>query len=690
MTTLRTPRVRLRIRRWFVPILAVLLAWALRTCYLDQVPPGWRDDELINIHALTGEVMQGRCPLYFTGASGHEPLYHCLHAGVHAVLGFNVLSGHVLSATLGTLSVVLTWTLTARMFGRVAAGVASLALATSFWSLMYSRIALRHISLLPPSLLAYYFLWRILDHSRPRLRAYVPLGVTLGVSLYTYFASRLLPVLFLAFLAYLLAFHRREFRRHWRGILLAVAVALVMFVPMAWVIGSNGSADARVSELAVPLRELRAGNLLPVLEGALTTLRMFEATGDPEWLYNLPGRPVFDWLGGGFMWAGLGLCLLRWRRPRHFFLVIWLFVGLLPAFISVPPASLSHTILAQPVVYILPAVLLAEVWRWLHGLAARPVFRRGLHVVLCLTVTGFLVTNAWRDLRAYFVEWPQRGMTRFLYRGDFRQIARYLDGHRELVDVAVGSSLMGPWDRLALDVDIQRDDVFVRLFDPERAMVWVGGAARPGVFLASSPRLASPLDALPETAGADRNHIGGSIALHSLPTVEEVESVMCGPENSVSAIEARFANGLELVSLCWVTDPPVRQRVGSMLITRWRVATPLELPPVAIVANPPPPGVYAGPRLAVFSHLLAADGAPIAVDDGLWVDPVTLRPGDQFIQVHRFGVAADAPEGSHALEIGLYDPKTGERLARVDGAADEADDRIVLPLGPPDRVGAGP
>ena len=690
MTTLRTPRVRLRIRRWFVPILAVLLAWALRTCYLDQVPPGWRDDELINIHALTGEVMQGRCPLYFTGASGHEPLYHCLHAGVHAVLGFNVLSGHVLSATLGTLSVVLTWTLTARMFGRVAAGVASLALATSFWSLMYSRIALRHISLLPPSLLAYYFLWRILDHSRPRLRAYVPLGVTLGVSLYTYFASRLLPVLFLAFLAYLLAFHRREFRRHWRGILLAVAVGMVMFVPMAWVIADNGGADARVSELAVPLRELRAGNLLPVLESALITLRMFEATGDPEWLYNLPDRPVFDWLGGGFMWAGLGLCLLRWRRPRHFFLVIWLFVGLLPAFISVPPASLSHTILAQPVAYILPAVLLAEVWRWLHGLAARPVFRRGLHVVLCLTVTGFLVTNAWRDLRAYFVEWPQRGMTRFLYRGDFRQIARYLDGHRELVDVAVGSSLMGPWDRLALDVDIQRDDVFVRLFDPERAMVWVGGDGPATMFITGYPDPGPTVDGLLDGVGHLMGRIGSSVSRFELVATNDLVSLACRPPAKPSTTNVRFANGLDLIGYCWESAPADVSDGEAVLIAVWRATHALDLPRMPVVANPPPPGVYSGPRLSVFAHLLAADETVLAIDDGLWVDPLTLRPGDMFIQVHRFGVAADAPEGSHALEIGLYDPKTGERLARVDGAADEADDRIVLPLGPPDRVGAGP
>jgi hypothetical protein len=133
-------------------------------------------------------------------------------------------------------------------------------------------------------------------------------------------------------------------------------------------------------------------------------------------------------------------------------------------------------------------------------------------------------------------------------------------------------------------------------------------------------------------------------------------------------VGVRFANGLELATVAWGE--------GGALVTEWTVAEHLDLPPVPVVANPPPPGVYSGPRLAVFAHVLAEDGAWVAGDDGLWVDPVTLGVGDRFVQVHRFALPEDAPPGPYILALGLYDPKTGERWQRVDGAGDA----VVVPV----------
>jgi hypothetical protein len=105
------------------------------------------------------------------------------------------------------------------------------------------------------------------------------------------------------------------------------------------------------------------------------------------------------------------------------------------------------------------------------------------------------------------------------------------------------------------------------------------------------------------------------------------------------------------------------------------VIEPLALPPQPIIANPPPPGVYAGPRLSVFAHVLAADGTLLKGDDGLWVDPWTLQPGDRFLQIHRFpGLEGAAPEPDHAA-IGLYDPKTGARWQ----IRESGEDRILIP-----------
>ncbi|RLC78233.1 MAG: hypothetical protein DRJ03_25560 [Chloroflexi bacterium] len=671
---------------WVFVVVLLLLAWGLRLCCLETVPPGWRDDELINIHALSGKLLAGRFPLYYTGASGHEPLYHHLHAGVHAVLGFNVLSGHLLSVAFGMLTVALTYTLTRRLFGsRAAAAITSLALATSFWSLMYSRTAIRHISLPPLALATFYLFWRAIfekpgfsvsegaSASPEATKTWFLAGLTMGLSLYTYPAARLLPVLLVLFFVYLALFHRDRFSHHWRSPLLALLVAAVLVAPMGIAIFQGRSetaaegigADARIAELAVPLRELQAGNPRPLLENVWETLGMFHATGDPEWLYNISGRPVFNLFGGALLWAGVALCLYHWRQPRYFFLLLWLGLGLLPAFVSTPPASLSHTILAQPVAYILPALALTTAYRWLKSRGWQVASGKWLLIIgRWSLIILFLAGNAARDLRDYFTIWPQQDMVRFLYRADYREAARYLDAHPDITDVAISSTLMGPWDLLALGVDIQRDDVTVRLFDSSRALIWVAEGASSLALLTTFPVPAAPIQDILKANTDPPEAIASHLKLYTLSPIPN-PSASAEQETRSPTSNVQFANGLKLTETRWLGN--------DILLTAWLVAAPLDLPPIPIVANPPPPDVYTGPRLAVFAHLLNADGALVAGDDGLWVDPLTLRPGDRFVQIHRL------TNGPYTLELGLYDPLTGERWSVLNAEGQPVADHILLP-----------
>ena len=84
---------------------------------------------------------------------------------------------------------------------------------------------------------------------------------------------------------------------------------------------------------------------------------------------------------------------------------------------------------------------------------------------------------------------------------------------------------------------------------------------------------------------------------------------------------------------------------------------------------------------SVFAHLLGSDGETLDVDDGLWVDPLTLQPGDSFLQVHRFSVPEDRLSAGSAVAVGLYDPKTGERWQITAGDHRTNEDLVVVPLG---------
>jgi hypothetical protein len=95
------------------------------------------------------------------------------------------------------------------------------------------------------------------------------------------------------------------------------------------------------------------------------------------------------------------------------------------------------------------------------------------------------------------------------------------------------------------------------------------------------------------------------------------------------------------------------------------VERPLTLPAERLISNPPPPGVYAGPRLSVFGQLVDDENNFLAGDDGLWVDIYSLHPGDAFLQQHR-PLLSEGQQPAAAL-LGLYDPMTGDRVLTEDG-----------------------
>jgi 4-amino-4-deoxy-L-arabinose transferase-like glycosyltransferase len=667
-------RLRIPLWEWGALVVILLVAWGTRVWMPSEVPPGWRDDELINIHVLSGQVLAGEPVVYFTGASGHEPLYHTLHAGIVALVGMNPLGGHLLSIASGLVTVPLAYVLARRLLGRSTALITVALLAASFWSLMYSRVALRHAMVLPPTLAASYFLWSDSTAARSSLRRPLLAGLLIAAALYTYTVSRFLPLILLLFCVYLSLFHRKLSGGWWRRVMVGLVLAAVLTAPL-WAAVSRGrseaasagiGADARIDELAIPLRELLAGNPRPFLETTWTTLGMFHAGGDPEWLYNLPGRPVFGPLGAVLFLAGLGICLWRWRRAESGFLLVWLAVGVSPAMVTYPPASFGHTILAQPATYMLLALPLGIGLPQLHSVL-KPLLPRNLPWMVCaLLLAGVGGTILVRDLRDYFIAWPGRDEVRFLYRGDYRDAARYLtDATAE--DVAVGSALMGPWDRLALLNDLERDGLRVRLFNPDRAVLFPAehGAL---ALITQHPR---PDPVVEDLLGAPVAMLGEELWVYELSPSRD----LLGTERL-----ADFENGLSLLDTVSWSAEAIGPGDEIQVALVWQVVNSLLLPEIPVVANPPPPGVYSGPRLAVFTHLMTAQGAFLAGDDGLWVDPTTLLPGDLFLQLHRFSLPNGAEPGPYVLEVGLYDPLTGDRWSAMDLGGVAEVDRYSLPV----------
>ena len=118
-----------------------------------------------------------------------------------------------------------------------------------------------------------------------------------------------MPLILLAYCGYLAIFVRSLAKRHWRGWLLWLGATAVLSLPLILTLQQQPTSEARVAELALPLTEARAGNFQPLWQYTYTTLGMFHTTGDNEWLYNIPDRPVFGPISALIFWLGILLAL---------------------------------------------------------------------------------------------------------------------------------------------------------------------------------------------------------------------------------------------------------------------------------------------------------------------------------------------------------------------------------------------
>jgi 4-amino-4-deoxy-L-arabinose transferase-like glycosyltransferase len=701
----RSPPTDYRLPLEKIAITAItLLAFALRVWQLDVVPAGWRDDELINVLVISQKVLDGNWQFYYADASGNEAFYHALNAVMFGLFGANFLGIRLLSAFWGVTAVPLTWLLGRKLFGSWVGLLAAAALAISFWSLMYSRFGLRQIVTPTLMLLAFYFFWRGLTDGRWQVAGgkWLPLtayrlpftdfvlaGFWTALGFYVYFAGRGVPLILLGFCVAMVLVARPLLRQQWRGIVLMFVVTAVLALPLFITLQQQPAAEARVSELAAPLIKARQGDFTLVQKHLLTTLSMFHADGDDEWLYNIPHRAIFGPMGALFLWAGVVIAayyalVLLWHSLarqtndelgiRNYelpltahrspitdyglpttFLLIWWFVGLSPGFISIPPASLGHTILAQPATFMLMALPVQVVSNW--AIKRKPMSQLPNYQLPALLSVLLLVSIAIRDIPDYFVNWPQRGMVRFLYHTDYFELADYLNQHpSEVADFAVPGLLAGPWARLALEIELNERTsalsgaetaVTPRWYHPERAVF-----IRPSLSLIGSPNVPFAYDSLFEPL--DKEPVG-DFEWAQVDTAVDTTQATC------------FQNGLCSVSATFDAET-------GILELGWEVARPLQLPPFELISNPPPPGVYAGPRLLAFGQLLDAEGNFVTGDDGFWVDPYRLQPGDIFLQQHHLSIPAGI--AAETIAFGLYDPLTGERILTDDGR-----DHLTLNVG---------
>ena len=375
---------------------AILRLWAL-----TSIPPGLYHDEAINgLDALS--VLDGNKPIYFTANNGREPLFIYGIAASIALLGRSPGAIRIVAALLGTLAVPAVYLMALEMNGRRTALLAAMLTATTVWPLALSRIGLRAISMPLLTALALWLLWR--GRRTGQWWHFVLAGLCFGAAFYTYLAARFSFIALLGFGIIYYFFHL-DFYSNNEGrsvaigktdaLLFLLAAILVLFPLLLYGAGHWDIFMGRAGQVSILNSEINKGDFWGcLLLHTGRALGMFFVRGDFIPRHNVPLRPVFDPLIGAAFILGLFQVIREWRKPDRALIIVWLAVMILPTIIAEDSPHFLRSVGLQPILFLVPALGLETIWRWLTRFAPR--------VLAASLVAALLIISLSLTVRDYF------------------------------------------------------------------------------------------------------------------------------------------------------------------------------------------------------------------------------------------------------------------------------------------------
>lgn len=406
-----------------------LIALALRAPDLYQYSPLMHADEaesgLLGLRILEGPEP---VPPFVTGWYDLPTLYHYLQAASMALFGHTEAGLRMLSALFGAACIPTLYAVGRLGWGRLAGVTAAWLMTVSHLHIQFSRVAAGYID--PAFFAVLLVLLLLMAHRlarRPTAKVYaggtalptvaarrtplvlwVAVGFILGLSLYLYYAARLIPIVAAPLILFLWITRRANFRQ----MVVMVAAALVVFAPLGLFYAAHPQTLlSRQSEVSI----FNPGNVrhtlgpdaaLPRDFGRLArhqvtrTIGFFIERGDESDKY-WNQVPAFDTITKVLFWLGLAAALSRLRRFGEFTLLVWFGLGLvLGGFLTINPPTSQRLMVMLPTVYLFGGLFVARAWEMLQGVIRVQLRPVGLLVWSAAAGLLFLI-----NYQFYFVQY---------------------------------------------------------------------------------------------------------------------------------------------------------------------------------------------------------------------------------------------------------------------------------------------
>jgi 4-amino-4-deoxy-L-arabinose transferase-like glycosyltransferase len=395
----------------FLLLAVTLLAAFFRLYRIEHLPPGdGYDPAFYGVDAL--QILRGARPIFLP--PNREALFSYIVTACFLLFGASTQAIHLASALVGILTVPAVYLVAEELFAdeqgllkRFGGLAAALMVAVSYWHLNWSRYGVRAILVPFFAALTLYFLWRGLR--RKSLWAFVMCGASLGLSMYTYQAARLLPVLivigFVCKQSGVVRDRKTITRQDWRNFLVVAGVASLVFAPLGhYFLTHPGSFSQRIEQaFVVEEAQDTADKLRSLLDQSVRALLAFNFVGDRDPYSTIAGRPSLNPFLSAFFFLGIGVSLTRARRPGYLFLLVWLGVMLIPATLAGKAPTAKRAIGTLPAVAMLIAIGALVPCQFLRRRSVS--WSKRLGIVWGILLVGGGIYSGIVTYRDYFVTW---------------------------------------------------------------------------------------------------------------------------------------------------------------------------------------------------------------------------------------------------------------------------------------------
>ncbi|HVN85607.1 MAG TPA: glycosyltransferase family 39 protein [Candidatus Binatia bacterium] len=329
---------------WPLAIAVLAVGVFYRTFRLSEVPAGLNHDVAWEgLYAAT--ILQG-IPYtpYVSSAWGRETFMFYWDAVSLKLFGMNLFAMTFPAVVAMVLMLPFFYGFARRMFGVRAALVLTLLFGVAGWPLISARVGWRAVLQPLFTTMTCMFFWRGVTGGR--VADYALAGAALALTCNTYNAARLFPTMFVLFAGAYVLYHRGSVqftRRSLRGPLVMLISFSIVVAPLAWYAVNNwvkfwGRASSLVTNQTP---EMLAWT------GARAAALLYNYWGNSDDFFV--ESPLLEVPAAVFFVFGLLWCVLRARDQRAGFLLLGMFVNLLPGLLT--RANANRCIGTMPFVY---------------------------------------------------------------------------------------------------------------------------------------------------------------------------------------------------------------------------------------------------------------------------------------------------------------------------------------------------